>query len=92
MDERFDELAQEQLRTVDEEERMAIGAEMQQIVADDLPLLPLYYEDSFHIFNEDVFDQWYFTTGGVGVRVPSVLNRHVFVTGLRSGLDVRPTR
>lgn len=87
---RFDELAQRQLVTVDEGERMEIVAEMQEIVADDLPLLPLYYEASFHIFREDVFDQWYFVPGGVGVRTPTVVNRQVFVTGRQEGTEIRP--
>lgn len=87
---RFDDLAQRQLVTVDEDERTDLVAEMQRIVADDLPLLPLYYEASFHIFRQEIFDEWYFVPGGVGVRTPTVVNRQVFVTGRQEGTDIRP--
>lgn len=50
----FDRLAEEQLATLDREERMPIVARMQEIVSEDLPLL---YPDSVHIFDHDVFDQ-----------------------------------
>lgn len=70
---------------------MELVAEMQEITADDLPLLPLYYEASFHIFRRNVFDKWYFVPGGVGVRTPTVINRQVFVIGVPEGTEIRPT-
>ncbi len=89
--EELDTLAAEQLRTLDEEERMSIVARMQQIIAQDLPLLPLFYSDSVHVFDRSVFDAWYFTPGGVAVRIPTPFNRQVFVTGRDEGTSIRPT-
>ncbi len=87
-----DRLCQEQLTTTDEAERMEIVAEIQELIAADLPLLPLVYPDNFTIFRPEVFDQWYYTPGGVGGTVPTVNNKQVFITGRTTGVDVRPTR
>ena len=85
-----DQLTQEQLNTLDEGERKRIVGRIQQLVAGDLPLLPLVYPDSFGIYRKAAFDQWYVTPGGVAGVVPTLYNKHVFVTGLRQGLEVRP--
>ncbi len=87
-----DRLCQEQLVAVEESERQEIVAEIQELIAGDLPILPLAYPDSVTIFRRDTFDQWYYTEGGVGGTVPTVNNKHVFITGAQTGLDVRPTR
>ncbi|MCP9488408.1 MAG: ABC transporter substrate-binding protein [Solirubrobacteraceae bacterium MAG38_C4-C5] len=86
--EEFDRLAQEQLTTLDTAERMQIAARMQQIIASDLPLLPLVYPTSFTIVNNEAFDGWYYTSGGVGGTVPSVNNKHAFATGRETGLGI----
>ena len=80
----FDQLAQQQLSTLDDGERRRLVGRMQQIVAADVPVLPLYYSTLFHIFRRPVFDSWYWTPGGF----PSVgpYNRHAFVTGATTGL------
>ncbi len=82
----FDALAEQQLRTFDESERRAIVAQMQQILAEDLPVLPLYYPEIETIFRKRVLDQWYVTPGHFPV---SEENKHLFVTGQKSGLEIR---
>jgi len=88
-DEAFDRLAREQLVTADQEERMRLVARMQRLIADDLPALPLYYPTLFSAFRNDVLDQWYYTPGGFAGGLPTVLNKHVLVTGSRTGLQIR---
>ncbi|MGI8875569.1 MAG: ABC transporter substrate-binding protein [Egibacteraceae bacterium] len=87
----FDELAREQLATLDVDERMEIVARMQQIVAADLPLLPLYYPTPFLVYNAEVFDAWYYTEGGFAGNIPTVYNKHAFITGRQDGLEIRPS-
>lgn len=82
---RFDELAGRQLTIVDTDERKRVVQEMQRIVAEDVPTIPLYLADRTQIFVRSVFDQWYFTPGGVFGGYPGVLNKHVFVTGKKAG-------
>jgi peptide/nickel transport system substrate-binding protein len=80
---KFDELAKEQLVTVDREERMELVSEMQQIIAEDLPTLSLYVPDDTVFFNRQVLENWYYTPGCSpcgGTR-----NKHLFLTGQETG-------
>lgn len=86
---RFDDLAEQQLTTSDETRRKALVFEMQSIVAQDVPVLPLYYPTSIHIFRKGVLDTWYFTPGGIGSGVPIAWNKQAFVTGQPTGLKIR---
>ncbi len=86
----FDDLAERQLVTSDEGERRQLIDRMQEIVALDIPMLPLYYPTLFHVFRPEVFDQWYFTPGGFANRIPTVYNKQVFITGVKTGTEVRP--
>ncbi|MDQ6803911.1 MAG: ABC transporter substrate-binding protein [Actinomycetota bacterium] len=85
----FDKLADEQLITRDIARRKALIANMQQIIATDLPALTLYYPTQFNVFRRRVFNQWYFTPGGFATGLPGVYNKQVFVTGSKTGLAIR---
>lgn len=84
-----DDLLDRQLVTFDQGERKEIVAEVQRAVARDLPVLPLYYTTLFFAYRRKAFDQWYFTKGGFGPGIPTVYNKHAFVTGAKRGLEVR---
>ena len=85
----FDDLADKQLVTFDEAQRRAIVAQMQKIVADDIPILPLYYPERALVFRKRVLDQWYFTPGQFPT---SEDNKQLFVTGVTAGTKIRPTK
>ncbi len=85
-----DELTALQDTQIDVEERMETVAQIQELIAADLPLLPLVYPDGFGVFNPAAFDQWYFTEGGVGGTVPTIENKQVFITGRQTGVEIRP--
>lgn len=85
--EEFDDLAERQLAAFDRSDRERLVGRMQEILARDLPVLPLYYSTLFGVFRKEVFDQWYWAAGGFPV---TTYNRHLFVTGLRTGTGVRP--
>ncbi len=85
-----DRLAQVQLTTLDEDERMEAIAEIQRLIAEDVPLLPLFYPTPYHIFRPEVFDSWYYTPGGMGGNIPIAGNKQAFITGLRIGTEIRP--
>ncbi len=82
----FDALAEKQRITFDEQERKKIVAEMQRLVAEDLPILPLYYPEGAIIFRKQVLDQWYFTPGQYPT---SGENKQLFVTGQKAGTKIR---
>ena len=59
---------------------------MQRILADELPMLSLYVPRRTEFFRKDTFAAWYYTPGGVFGGYPGPINKHVFVTGKKSGL------
>lgn len=88
IDQEFDRLAGEQLITADESQRSGLLARMQQIIARDVPALPLYYPTQVTVFRRETFDRWYSTPGGFGGGLPGVRNKHVLVTGRTTGLTI----
>ncbi len=86
----LDDLLDQQLVTQDEGERRALLARIQEIVARDLPVLPLYYSTQFFVFRKEVFEPWYYTPGGFGTGIPQPYNKQAFVTGRTTGLEIRP--
>lgn len=85
-DPRFDDLATRQLSAPDGATRRDLVHEMQRLVAEDIPMLCLYVPTRVIAFDEQVFDAWYFTPGGVWGAYPGALNKHAFVTGKKIGL------
>jgi peptide/nickel transport system substrate-binding protein len=82
----FDELADQQQQAFDVAGRRSIVGRMQAILAQDLPVVPLYYPETDLIFRKQVLDTWYFTPG----QFPSGRdNKQLFVTGQRSGTTIR---
>lgn len=77
----FDELAEQQAATLDEDERDDMLARMQELIAAELPLLPLYYATPYLVYRREAFDQW-----SVDVEASQI-----FVTGKADGEPpVRP--
>lgn len=82
----FDDLAEKQRVAFDVADRMAIVAHMQRILADDLPVVPLYYPETDALYRKQVLDGWYFTPG----QFPSWQNnKQLFVTGQKTGTSIR---
>jgi peptide/nickel transport system substrate-binding protein len=86
---KFDDLADQQLTATDEAKRKAIIFEMQAILAQDVPVLPLYYPTRIQFARKSVFDNWYYTPGGIAAGPPLTTNKHSFVTGNKTGLTIR---
>ena len=59
---------------------------MQRILADDLPVLALYYPETSIIFRKQVLDQWYITPGQFPA---SEYNKQLFITGMKTGTRIR---
>jgi peptide/nickel transport system substrate-binding protein len=81
----FEELAARQLRVVDTEERKKAIQDMQRLLAEDVPTIPLYVPTRVHIYPANSFDAWYYTPGGVFGGYPGTINKHAFVTGKKVG-------
>jgi hypothetical protein len=49
----------------------------------------LYYTKLWFVYRKAVFDPWYYTPGGFGTGIDDVYNKHVYVTGRKTGLEIR---
>ncbi len=85
----FDRLAAQQLVTQDALERAELVGQMQDIVAEQLVVLPLYYADQFFAFRPEVFDQWYYTP--TDFPSAAAYNKQAFITGMKTGTMIRET-
>ena len=91
-DREFEMLLMRQSIVQEPAKRRQLTDRLQQILAEKLPILPLLYLPLSFAFRKKAFDQWYFTPGGFAGRIPSVFNKHVFVTGRKRGTEIRPFR
>lgn len=85
----FDRLAEEQRSTFDENQRRGLVGRMQRILAEDLPIVPLFYPETVLLFRKNVLDEWYFTPGQYPT---SESNKQLFITGRKTGTEIRPPR
>mgnify|MGYP000598440296 CR=1 FL=1 len=79
----FTDAANKHLTALDEAQRKQLVFEMQRIVAEDLPILPLYVPKRVAFYNNKVFDNWYYTPGCSPCR--GTRNKHMYVTGKTTG-------
>jgi peptide/nickel transport system substrate-binding protein len=74
-DDRFTRLADEQAAEMDPQRRRQLVAQMQQILSDDLPTLPLYHRRFFWIYRPGLWDRWFNTWGGIMNGIPLADNK-----------------
>jgi len=77
----FDEVFVEQLKETDKQKRYDKVAKLQQIIADELPTLTLYYRKITFGYNEEKLNGWFFTKDGVAIAVPTTQNKLVYING-----------
>ena len=76
-DDRLADLLEDQRREMDEDRRAEMISEAQELYAEDLPALTLYYPRWYWAHNGRV--DLYYTRGGIAIGVPIPLNRIAFV-------------
>lgn len=84
-----DRLIEAQIAAYDVEERKRMVGQIQELVAEDLPVAMLYYTTQFYAYRRSVFDQWYYTPGGFGPGIGDVYNKQAYITGRQVGTEVR---
>jgi peptide/nickel transport system substrate-binding protein len=77
------DLAKRQLATLDPQQRKPLVEQMQRIIADDVPIIPLYLPRRTTFYKAGIFDNWYYTPGCSPCR--GTRNKHMLVTGKRQG-------
>lgn len=86
----FEAATDQQRQALDPAKRKEAVFTMQEILARDLAVLPLYYPDRLFISNKRVFDNWYYTPGGWAGGNPGAVNKAALITGQKTGLTIRP--
>jgi peptide/nickel transport system substrate-binding protein len=76
--EEFQRLASQQVLTLDVKDRRQMVFRMQEILADEVPTLPLYYRRFYWVFNGAKFHPFE-TLGGLMDGIPLIENRLVFL-------------
>ena len=77
------ELAGKQLTALDPAVRTTLVQQIQRIVAEDVPIIPLYTPRRMTFFKAGIFDNWYYTPGCTPCR--GTRNKHMLVTGRKTG-------
>ncbi len=68
-------LMEDQMREMDQEKRKAIVFQIQEIYAEDLPAISLYYPDTMAAYKPDKGIAWFYTRGGISKGIPIPQNK-----------------
>jgi peptide/nickel transport system substrate-binding protein len=75
----YDALYQQQAAIIDDGRRRELVWELQEIIAEDLPVLTLYHPKMWTVYDASVLDGWFYTQGGVGFGIPISMNKLIFL-------------
>ena len=73
------DLLNAQVAEMDPEKRKRLVWKIQEIYADELPAISLYYPASMSAYNPEKRIKWYYTKGGVAFGIPISQNRMILV-------------
>ena len=79
--EEYDTTFAASLKELDETKRGELVDKLQEIIAEDVPTLPLYYKSNAAAFNNSVFDGFYYTKDGISSGIPYLYNKIILATG-----------
>jgi peptide/nickel transport system substrate-binding protein len=69
----------EQEVTLDFDDRNELVNQLQEMVAEDLPVYTLYHPYIWCVYNPDVLDTWFYTRDGICIGIPIELNKLIFL-------------
>jgi len=77
----FDKVFEEQLKDLNSASRYKKVGRLQQIIAEELPTLTLYYRKITFAYDPGKLNGWFFTKDGVAIAVPTAQNKLVYIRG-----------
>jgi peptide/nickel transport system substrate-binding protein len=77
--EEYYEIYEKQLRSMDEDQRKELVGELQEIIADELPVYPLYHPKIWYVYDPDKLDAWFYTKDAIAGSIPLALNKLIFL-------------
>jgi peptide/nickel transport system substrate-binding protein len=75
----YDELYQRQAAMVGGEQRRELVWQLQEIIADELPVLTLYHPKMWTVYDASRLDAWFYTKEGVSFGIPLSMNKLIFL-------------
>ena len=72
---RLNSLLEQQMETMDLEKRKAVVFKIQELHAQLLPAIPLYYPDTYSAFDPLAGIDWFYTKGGIAKGIPISQNK-----------------
>jgi peptide/nickel transport system substrate-binding protein len=75
----YDRLYREQARGVDDAARRETVWQLQEIIADELPVLTLWHPRMWTVYDPAKLDGWFYTEGGIGFGIPISMNKLTFI-------------
>jgi len=73
------DLLDAQVAEMDPEKRKKLVWKIQEIYADEIPAISLYYPASMSAYNPDKGIQWYYTRGGIAIGIPISQNKMTLI-------------
>lgn len=77
--ETYERLYHKQAGTIDPERRRELVWQLQEIIADELPVLTLWHPRMWTVVDASQLDTWFYTPGGVGFGIPLAMNKLIFM-------------
>ena len=75
----YDSTFAEQEVEMDLDSRKELVDQLQEMVADDLPVYTLYHPYMWCVYDPEVLDTWFYTRDGIGIGIPLELNKLIFL-------------
>ncbi len=75
----YDSIFTAQEVEMDLDTRKELVDQLQEVVADDLPVYTLYHPYMWCVYNPEVLDTWFYTRDGIGIGIPLELNKLIFL-------------
>ncbi|NIA09483.1 MAG: hypothetical protein GWP10_07095, partial [Nitrospiraceae bacterium] len=75
----YDSTYAEQAVEMDLDTRKELVNQLQEMVADDLPVYTLYHPYMWCVYDPEVLDTWFYTRDGVSIGIPLELNKLAFL-------------
>jgi len=72
-------LAEAQRLENNPDKRRAIIDRMQEIIAEEMPVISLWYPKIYFAYKPDVAEGWFWTPGGIGIGIPTFDNKLVYL-------------
>ncbi|MFA5523226.1 MAG: ABC transporter substrate-binding protein [Tissierellales bacterium] len=77
--EEYNKIFAQSAMELDKEKRHELVNKLQEIIAEELPTITMFYNLNATVYNPAVYDGYYYTPDGIGIAIPFAYNKLCFV-------------